>query len=239
MAAASSAELRDVVIFGGGCYGSWYLGQLAAARARGRAHWRRLLVVDRSADCRAAATITSVPHAMLLTDDWTVFLRRFLADTDRAPGDRLVPSPLMPHLFADWLEWRVREQHPARAVLRGPGPACGTPFDRVGRDGVRYVSHADWLCPVNCIEPLRCPATRAPRSWEMPETVAAAAGAAEPLLLECRHEVFGVGMVPVTALLDAAEQLERLARRPDGGTAVVASLSACHGAVATLTIGAA
>lgn len=239
MAADSCAEFRDLVVFGGGCYGRWYVGQLAAARARGRTRWRRLLVVDRLAGCAAAPSVGRTPDAMLVAEEWPAFLGRFLADGDRADGDMFVPSPLMPHLFADWLAAHLHAAHPARVVHRNAGPSCGTPFDRLGRDGVRYVSHADWLCPVNCIEPHRCPATRAPRTWEMADTVSAAAGDATVVLLECRHQVFGVGMVPVTALLAAAERLDLVARRPEGGTAVIASLSACHGAVATLTVGAA
>ena len=37
---------------------------------------------------------------------------------------------------------------------------------------VSKLSHADWLCPVHCTEPARCPVTRAPRTWEMRDTLA-------------------------------------------------------------------
>src|SRR5438445_227274 len=45
--------MRDVVVVGGGCYGAFYAGQLAKARQKGKARYRRVVVVDRNADCRA------------------------------------------------------------------------------------------------------------------------------------------------------------------------------------------
>jgi len=32
--------MRDVMVIGGGCYGTFYAGQLAKAKARGRADYR-------------------------------------------------------------------------------------------------------------------------------------------------------------------------------------------------------
>ena len=39
--------MRDVIVVGGGCYGSFYAAQLARANARGKARFRRVVVVDR------------------------------------------------------------------------------------------------------------------------------------------------------------------------------------------------
>src|SRR5438876_162725 len=49
--------MRDVVVIGGGCYGTFYAGQLAKARERGKAHFRRVVVVDRDPACRARAEL--------------------------------------------------------------------------------------------------------------------------------------------------------------------------------------
>ena len=63
--ASARRTFGDVVIVGGGCYGSFYAGQLLRARERGAARWRRLLVVDRDPACRAAALIDGVPATAL------------------------------------------------------------------------------------------------------------------------------------------------------------------------------
>ena len=123
----------------------------------------------------------------------------------------------------------------------------GTPYDRLHTDGVRYVSFADWLCPVHCIEPAVCPAIRAPRSWEMGDAVQRWSDqlgrdhptAAAPALFTCRHTVYGVGMFPVQRAFDALDALATVADTPAGGDLVIGSISACHGAVAVLRVGAA
>ena len=63
---SASVALGDVVIVGGGCYGSFYAGQLLRARERGTAAWRRLLVVDRNPDCRFAGELASAEGAELV-----------------------------------------------------------------------------------------------------------------------------------------------------------------------------
>src|SRR2546429_172289 len=45
--------MRDVIVIGGGCYGTVYARQLAEAKDKGRAAYRRVIVVDRDARCRA------------------------------------------------------------------------------------------------------------------------------------------------------------------------------------------
>lgn len=237
--------LGEVVIIGGGCYGSFYAGQLAKARVSGRVTWRRLRLVDRDPACQVTAQLDAIPDATLDVQDWASFLDDWLADP-RADDDQVVPSPLMPHLLAQWLERRAREAWPAHHVAMVPATnPFGTPFDWLHPgDGVRYVSFADWLCPTHCIEPATCPAIRAPRSWEMGDAVTAWTAArraarptAGPALFTCRHMVHGVGMYPARLAAEAFAMLAaQLERTPEGADLVVGSVSACHGAVGVLRV---
>ena len=242
--ADAPAQFRDIVIVGGGCYGSFYAGQLEKARARGVAAWRRLLVVDRDPRC-AAATGQGVPaDRKIVVQDWGAFFDEWLG-TAAGDGDAIVPSPLMPHLMYEWLVRRAAARWPARRVAAAPVEApAGTPYDMLAPDGRRYVSFADWLCPTHCVEPATCPVTRAPRTWEMADAAAEvvrrmrrAHPAADPVLFTCRHRVYGVGM------FDASEVLAGDAAVADAGRAgtavdvLVGTVSSCHGALGLLRVG--
>jgi len=239
-------SLGDVAVMGGGCYGTFYLGQLQAARAKGAATYRRILVVDRDPGCQAARSLGDA--ASIEVADWGAFLDRWLMPGRRDRDglvDSIVPTPLMPHLLAQWLERRARARWPDRDVALVPAAVpLGTPYDRLHTDGVRYVSFADWLCPTHCVEPLLCPAIHAPRTWDMGEALTAwtAARAVErptagPALFTCRHAVYGVGMYPAHVALDAFDAFVPVADAASGGDLVIGSISACHGAIALLRVG--
>ena len=111
----------DVAIVGGGCYGTFYAGQLLRARERGKATYRRLLVVDRDPGCRFAAEIGAAPTtASWWWPDWERLLRPLArpprARGDAGPDDAIVPSPLMPHLMYEWLVRRARARWPGAPV---------------------------------------------------------------------------------------------------------------------------
>jgi hypothetical protein len=246
MADDSSARvvLGDVAIVGGGCYGTFYAGQLIRAAERGRARYRRLLVVDRDPECRFSGEIGTGTDRELVVADWGEFFDGWL-DQARGAGDTIVPSPLMPHLMYEWLVRRARGRWPGRPVETRPlSEPVGTPYDATAPDGTRYVSFADWLCPTHCIEPSICPVIRAPRTWEMGEAMAEVVArlqvtspTAGPALFVCRHRVFGVGM------FDAAEVLagDRLVAEAGSGRGevdvLVGTVSGCHGAVSLLHLG--
>ncbi len=240
---SDKVELGDAVIIGGGCYGSFYARQLLRARERDKASWRRLIVIDRDPGCRVAQEPELAAACELVVEEWGTFFDDYLGCAPDAPGppDAIVPSPLMPHLMYEWLVRRARARWPGRPVASRPltiGP--GTPYDVLHPDGTRYVSYADWLCPTHCIEPSICPIIRAPRTWEMSdamERLAARVGAAGPALFVCRHRVHGVGMFDVDAVR-AGDALVARAGEAAEADVLVGTVSACHGAVSLLHLGA-
>lgn len=242
---------RDVVIVGGGCYGTFYAGQMERARARGRAAYRRLLLVDRDPACQAAREMGYDEARLLVTQEWGEFFDNYLAAVQAPvpgePTDAIVPSPLMPHLMYEWLVRRARERWPGRRVETRPvlaGP--GTPYDASAPDGTRYLSFADWICPTHCIEPAICPVIRAPRTWEMADTLRDLARrlgeshpTAGPVLFVCEHRVFGVGMFDVNAVLAGNEQVAAAGDKQPSVDVLVGTVSSCHGAVNLLHLGSA
>lgn len=241
---------RDIVVIGGGCYGSFYAAQLDQARRKGKVEYARVVVVDRDPACRARTEPGEVPGLDFVTSDWDAFLDRYLAGRQgesggAGPEDAIVPSPLMPHLMYHWLVRRARARWPGRAVeTRALDDGPGTPYDTVAPDQTRYVSFADWICPTHCIEPATCPVIRAPRTWEMGEVVGRmterlgrARPTAGPVLFTCRHTVFGVGTFGVRSVLDGDRVVEQAGAGGGETDIVVGTVSACHGALNLLHLG--
>src|SRR6185312_5598373 len=120
--------LRDVVIVGGGCYGTFYATQLAKAKARGKIEYRTVIVVDRDSECRARRELGEAPDRQFTVLDWTAFFDAFFVD---AVDDYIVPSPHMPHLMFEWVLRRARARWPRRTVGVEPVPGTfPTPYDR-------------------------------------------------------------------------------------------------------------
>jgi hypothetical protein len=247
--AEAPLEFGDVVIIGGGCYGTFYAGQLEKARDRGKVTYQQLLVVDRDPACQMMRKMGKADDRQLVVREWDLFLDEYLRPAAPPPPgpSQIVPSPLMPHLMYHWLLRRAQARWPGRHIETHPlrtGP--GTPYDVEGPDGTRYLSFADWLCPTHCIEPSLCPVTRAPRTWEMTDALERWVERRDrerptcgPVLFTCRHQAFGVGTFGVAEVL-AGDAL--VADAGAGGTPVdvlVGTISACHGAASLLHLGAA
>ena len=238
-----------IVIVGGGCYGSYYLRQLGRAQRAGAADWDELIIVDRDPACAVSQGPSDAlpPRTRLVVAEWHSYFDDYLSaaagDAERR-RDAIVPSPLMPHLLADWLAARARRRWPDRAVRTEPLlVAPNVPWQRAGEDGTHYVSFAEWMCPINCIEPTRCPHTRGPRTWSLPNALRdyvdaerSRGRALEALVFHCTHRTFGVGMIDVADVVDADATIAR-----DGvqGAAsfLIGTVSHCHGALRRLAIG--
>jgi hypothetical protein len=250
MPGRSAVAFRHVVVIGGGCYGSWYTQQLSRAHANAALVVQQVTVVDQDPDCRVARRLGEGGYGALpvsvAVSPWSNWLAGWLDDvpaSERA-HDAIVPSPLMPHLLLDWLVSRATTRWPSRAVTVEPLRAePDIPWQRSAPDGRHYVSFAEWMCPVNCIEPARCPATRGPRDWSMPpalSTYAAQQRAAGhplegPIIFHCLHRVWGVGMIDAE---DVAAADHRIASAAASSSTrfLVGTVSHCHGALGVLRI---
>lgn len=236
-----------IVVVGGGCYGRYYVRQLARARAAGALAYQRVLVVDRDPACAVTTELarSELPDTGLMVAEWDTFFDRYLGAAAPDAGDAIVPSPLMPHVMYHWLRRRAAARWPHRTVTTVPLPvAPPTPWRAAAPDGTAYASFATWTCPVNCIEPARCPHTRGPRDWTMPRAardlaaLAAAAGAplAGPVIFHCTHRAYGVGMIDTRDVM-RADAFVTSAAGPSGADVLVGTVSHCHGAFNVLRIG--
>jgi hypothetical protein len=240
-------QFGRIIIVGGGCYGSYYVRQLGRAQRAGAADWEELVVVDRDTTCSVGQQgVELPPRSRLAVAEWhgyfDLYLAQAVGDVARR-RDAIVPSPLMPHLMADWLTERARRRWPERRVRTEPLLAApDVPWQRGGEDGTHYVSFAEWMCPINCIEPARCPHTGGPRTWSLPIAVREYADAErgsghplEPLVFHCTHRTYGVGMIDVADVIDADAAITVGAERGEAAF-LIGTVSHCHGALRRLTI---
>lgn len=236
---------REIAVIGGGCYGTFYAGQLRSAMARGKIVADRILLVDRDPHCQASREADLSGSVSLEVASWDDFLDRWLdrpAPNDGAPDDAIVPSPLMPHLMADWLIRLGRRLAPDRSVDKvAVERPLRSPYDVAGPDGNRYVSFADWLCPTHCVEPHICPVIKGPRTWEMSDALVdyvrhSRGTLIGPALLVTRHRAFGVGMFDAAEIRAGRALLLEALERPERADLLVGTISSCHGALSAIRI---
>ena len=238
------------VVFGGGCFGTHHVRSIEKGRARGRIDPEaRIIVLDRNErpPMMDNPEVGDNPHVTFVQTDWLDYMEANWDTLD--PGVQVVPAPIAPHLASDWLTWSLRER------LGGPDTVevlpmahefGGLPYEHLAPHGARYISAADWICPLNCRAPHICPMTRSERTWELSRTVNEYAEAhpdttAAAVVFEPRFRVPGIDALRVREYTGARDRLLALAARPDsaGKEIVVATVSPCHGAVSLLRLGAA
>jgi hypothetical protein len=223
------SDSRTVLaVIGGGFFGSYHTRQLLKAIRSGQLAGERIVVVDRSTSCTAAAEFAGCAEVSVVESDWQGFLRSWLPGA--AGSDHLVPAPLAPHLTWSWLSGEL-------AASAAPAPrGWNLPYEVPGADGAVYLSAAGWMCPATCVEPAHCPALHAPRDWDLAGMIES--GASErgyvPAVFRCVHLANGVSAI-AAGELQAARQ--RLADADGSAEALVATSSRCHAAIGALRFG--
>lgn len=247
--AADAARQRygTIVIVGGGCYGSYYVRQLDRAVRAGALSADNLVVVDRNPACPVSSMLGDVTiPAAVRVQEWRAFFDEYLSAAADAPKehahDAIVPSPLMPHLMAEWLVERARRRFGDAVSTPAFDRIPEVPWERAGGEGTHYVSFATWTCPINCVEPRRCPHTRDERTWSLPARLAehaaesrAAGERIEVAALFCRHRAYGVGMFDTAEVIDADTRIAA-AGKEGKADVIIGTVSHCHGALTRLVI---
>jgi hypothetical protein len=230
------------IVLGGGCYGTFYARQLMSAHTAGALAVEAVVIVDRAENCQAR----TLQGSQLIYDvrDWDDFFDAYFSDATPDIPDHVVPPPFTPHLSLAWLLRTLRRDLPVVHWSLEPFRALpGTPFQQQSEGGPLIVSHADWICPVHCIEPGTCPHTRGARFWDLERTVdslvlplAEAGQAVEQVhLFRCLHLAYGVGTFPASAIVRARQQIRAAATHAGEHRFVVGTVSHCHGALNLLT----
>ncbi len=245
-------------VIGGGCFGRFYARQLLRYADRG-GPVAEIEVVDRDPRCRVAQEIDD-RRVTLVVADWADHMSALLPpamariEAGTPVADRLVPSPFASHVLLE----AMRRNAAPEAMVVGAAESeplfatIQTPFHRLLQSGNAALSFATWVCPVNCIEPVTCPAIAAPLDWEMASAVAAglplgASGLKSVHVLACLHEGFGVGTIPIahiareTLALRAAAERFRAEGHAEGrsderGYSVVAASSTSQGLAGALRL---
>lgn len=227
-------------MLGGGCYGSFYTRQLIRAADAQAIPQPEIVVVDHNAQPQVT-TFASDPRVRIVRQDWEPFFEDYLAGLDANTDDQIVPPPFTPHLALSWLMSALRREKSDRDWQIEPFTVLPkTPFVHHTEIGTLTASHADWVCPIHCIEPEQCPKTRGPRDWDMANTARTLARslgqAGQPVaqvhLLQCLHFTHGVGTYPAAALIRAFQEIGAVQLPAHAPIRVlVGTVSRCHGAM--------
>ncbi|MBX8637594.1 MAG: hypothetical protein KIY11_04445 [Thermoplasmata archaeon] len=230
----------DIIVIGGGCYGTFQTRRLLKAIGAGRIGGNaRIVIVDRNESPPARTEFGDNGRVVFAKSDWSSFLSDYVLSYSAGRGDQLIPAHIAPHLLFDVCSnyLRVRGGHAVEFI-----PVVTTfdlPFEK-SNGTTKYISAAAWLCPFSCIEPSVCPAIKGERTWDLSTLVPARVGrsADMTIVFKTTHYAWGVSSISLDSIFESCESLlNRALASGDGGlTAVVATTSNCHGAVGLMKI---
>jgi hypothetical protein len=228
------------LIAGGGAYGTNYVQKLYQAHDHKKANILEIRVVDKDPHCRVQKVLRQDPPSFLETLTWDEFGEQVWAKRNEWADYVWVPAPIAPHILADWVLRRVRNDFGVQLsnlVFKGALPSI--PYALGLSDGRILLSHASGICPVDCMEPGMCSITKGPRFWEMKNTIAdlvrelpAHLKVNEVAFFFCKHhcdeEELEVGGIPMALIYSEAQKVFDQVK---GGAKriAVATLSSCHG----------
>lgn len=244
MRVGRAVEKRHYIVIGGGCYGMVHTEALLRGRRKGYVDFDTITIVDRHAStCRVLRELGDEAALQFVEADWFEYMKDNL--DAMGEGDEIVPAPLAPHLAFEWVMWSLERELPTSGISIEPFDyKLGLPYEVQGKEGTGFLSWADFVCVPNCRAPKICPAILKPRFWEMSETInqfaTQQADGGQPFaaveIFKCHFCAPGVEAIPVSRYKQARDTIAAAAQRDEQSRALIATVSACHGAVNLLRI---
>lgn len=209
--------MKRVWIIGAGKF-----GRNAADKIKRCCPSSELTVVDSDASlCRKLARI----FPKTVCSDGAAYLLKHL-DNDAGP-DWIIPA-IPRHVAYDWVTARLSQITPVVPLSVPDGFAKQLPNVIKGEDGQVYASHADFICPDECDEPVKiCMHTGKSRPddlFHMLETTACCGFT--PVVIRSRQLFPGVGGYSAQDLYRAFDRILTLE-----GPVLLATACRCHGVI--------
>jgi hypothetical protein len=206
--------------------------------------FEKIIAIDHNPRCRLLTEEIQDPTLQIYHEDWVQYFSNYLVENYQnveAHQDHWVPSPLSSHiLFSGFLQGALRLER-ARNFSQFPfQEVVPTPVRIPLKSGDLAVSFAEWICPVNCVEPETCPAIQAPRSWDMKPALenyfAAQRDFRSAHVLQCRHLAHGVGTIPMSEIFVEFKKLLANLEAGHAREVLIATTSACHGLISVAAV---
>jgi len=199
--------MRDVIVIGGGCYGTFYAGQLAKAQQKGKAGYRRVIVVGPESDVPRPGGAGRGTRSQLRDPGMACLLRR----ASRAGGAHGARGAARLH--------RAVPAHAASHVRVGACARAGAMARSGDRGGARAGRTG------HCVRSRRAGphAVRVVRRLDLRHAL--------------RRDVFGVGTFAVDAVLAGDQIVKAARESGEPAAVLVGTVSSCHGALNLLRIG--
>lgn len=220
-------------VLGGHPLSCTYITSLLKARDEGLIAFDELHFVDENPRARAYADFGDrvIGHEASYTDH--------LASLMSLEGDGIsvVPDHTAPHVFFQlFLKLLASDpQTKTKSVeLIALPEALGTPFEKDLKTGLRALSYATWVCPLECDEPDHCPAKDDARDWHMGNMLREKIPAL--VLFECDQLAYGVAHIPLRTLQSEWEHVRGHVTSQKTASLTVATVSKCHGILGSASV---
>ncbi len=224
-------EIDSIIILGGGCYGSLFFDRLKRGKKKGLVSYSYQIIVDRNERCQLKKEARQ-EDIIFYKADWIEFLVKDYPKIMRG-RDYLVLPCFGPHFIFQYIETKLKEHRGYEMRLAVFKNEIGVPFEKDVENN-KYLSFAQWRCPVLCVEPPRCPAINKIRSWNLKDTLISYFKNNKEIaednifIFEIGNYTNGVAMIEAKRVVEAFEKLiRRINERFQ--TFIIATVSKCHG----------
>ena len=200
--------------------GAGRFGQIAVERIIRHIPHATLIVVDQKSSTVDGKNITTI------REDGIKWLNRML--DPNASVDMIIPA-IPVHVAADWLKLNLKHLFHIQSLPIKDSWLTRLPHAMRGTAGQAFVSHADFICPDNCPEPVNiCTHTGKPRPMDLFRLLARFdVDDLLPIVIRSHQLLSGVGGIYPADLLSALETVCNNSHR----AMMIATACRCHGVV--------